>query len=158
MYPSSTPGSDAIRAQGAEMLASLIVAGASLALLGQRAHWAVRGPAFGPLHKLFGDVYGALQAVVDRLAERAAALGAVDPMGAAVVAVPVMLLPTGARALDVGLCALLAEQIDLYVATLTDAYWRAEELRLVADCNALQSVIEDVSKLGWMVRSHVVAA
>ncbi len=54
------------------------------------------------------------------------------------------------------LCGDLAVAVATYVADLCAAYERAEEMRLVADCNALQSVIEDVEKLGWMLRSHVV--
>ncbi len=134
------------------MHAALVVRGLSLALFAQRAHWAVRGPAFGPLHALFGDVYAGIGAAVDRLAERAATLGAVDPMGAA-ASVPVAPVkdPQGEA-----LCGDLAVAVATYVADLCGAYERAEEMRLVADCNALQSVIEDVEKLGWMLRSHVV--
>lgn len=158
MFPSPTPKSDAIRSQAAAMYAPLIVAGISLTLFAQRAHWAVRGPAFGPLHALFGNAYDGVSAVVDRLAERAAALGAEDPMGGGVGTVPVAALPAGADRLGFGLCATLADAIDAFVVALHAAYERAEEMRLVADCNALQSVIEDVEKLGWMVRSHVVEA
>lgn len=154
MFPSPTPKSEAIRSQAAAMYAPLVVACVTVSLFAQRAHWAVRGPAFGPLHALFGDVYDGVPAVADRLAERAATLGAVDPMGAAeTIAVPPLPSTDGLT-----LCVALAEVLEAFVVALHAAYDRAEEMRLVADCNALQSVIEDVEKIGWMVRSHVVTA
>lgn len=36
----------------------------------QEAHWNVKGPAFGPLHELFGDIYSFLDEAADVLAER----------------------------------------------------------------------------------------
>lgn len=154
MFPSPTPKSEAIRSQAAAMYAPLVVACVTVSLFAQRAHWAVRGPAFGPLHALFGDVYDGVSAAADRFAERAATLGAADPMGAAeTIAVPPLPSTDGLM-----VCAALAEVLDAFVVALHTAYDRSEEMRLVADCNALQSVIEDVEKIGWMVRSHVVTA
>lgn len=153
MYPSPDPRPEAIRAQGVEIMSNLALHGMSLALLAQRAHWAVRGPGFKPFHDLFGEVYSGLGAAVDRLAERAATLGAVDPMGGA-LSVAVVALPSCD---GLALCGLLATEVDAFAARLSDAYERVEEMRLVADANTVQSITEDVQKLGWMLRSHVVA-
>ena len=153
MYPSPDPRPEAIRAQGVEILSGLVLRGLSLSLLAQRAHWAVRGHGFKPFHDLFGEVYADLGAAVDRLAERAATLGAVDPMGA-VSSVAVVALPSCD---GLALCGLLATEVDAFAARLSDAHERVEEMRLVADANTVQSTTEDVQKLGWMLRSHVVA-
>ncbi|MBI4347141.1 MAG: DNA starvation/stationary phase protection protein [Elusimicrobia bacterium] len=39
-------------------------------------HWNVTGPYFGQLHKLFEEQYEALDEIIDRVAERARAVGA----------------------------------------------------------------------------------
>lgn len=154
MFPSPTPKSESIRARGVEVLTPLVQGGVALGLFALRAHWAVRGPAFGPLHELFGKVYDGLAETTDRLAECAAALGAVDPMGdAAALAVPKPAAVDG-----LALCRMLADAIDAYMVALHDGCDRVDELGLVADCNALADVNEAVRKLGWMVRSQVVTA
>lgn len=153
LLSSSDPSPEAIRARGIEVLREVVLQGMSLALLAQRAHWSVRGPMFGPLHALFGEVYGGVSGAVDRIAESCAVLGAGDVMGD-VLTVNVASLPTvdGLR-----LCLLLTDAIDAFVGQLYLAFERCEEMRLVADANALQSTAEDVRKLGWMVRSHTLA-
>ena len=42
-------------------------------------HWNVRGPFFGPLHKLFDDVYDRTGERLDKVAERIRAIGGVPP-------------------------------------------------------------------------------
>lgn len=153
MLLSTDPRPEAIRAQGAEMLRGLVLQGLALSLFVQRAHWAVRGPAFLPFHRLFGEVYDELGETIDTLAECAAALGAVDPMGDA-ASVPVAPLPTRD---GLALCAPMAAGIAGFLKAVYDAYERAEEMGLVADANALQSAAEAVRKLGWMVQSHTIA-
>src|ERR687884_1098354 len=41
----------------------------------RQAHWNVKGPHFGQLHRLFEEFYNALQASTDELAERIVQLG-----------------------------------------------------------------------------------
>ena len=43
----------------------------------KHAHWNVKGPAFIALHRLFDDLHGDVEEVVDELAERAVQLGGV---------------------------------------------------------------------------------
>lgn len=154
LFPSPDPNPEMIRARGIEVLRDVILQGLSLGLLAQRAHWAVRGPAFGLFHRLFGKVYDTATSAADRLAEGVAALGATDPMGDALTVNVAPLSTTDAMRL----CLMLADAIDAFVGRLYVAFECCEEMRLVADANALQSVAEDVRKLGWMVRSHVVSA
>lgn len=154
MFSSPTPRSDAARAEAVALLQPVVLEGMSLSLLAQRMHWAVRGPSFGPLHALFGEVYSTVAGFVDRLAERMATLGTEDPMGDA-AAVTVARLPTvdGLR-----LCAVLVPALDAFARSVYAAYQRLEEGGFCADSNALQDVLEGVEKLSWMVRSHTIAA
>lgn len=150
MHPSPTPRAEAIRAQGAEVLRPVVLTGLSVALLTQRAHWSVRGPDFAAFHALFGEVYKTLSAGVDRLAERVVTLGAEDALGGATA----VSMPTLPNCDGLALARVLAVEVVAYAAVLDVAYGRCEEMRLVADCNALQSVVEDVEKLGWTLLSH----
>src|SRR6266436_2954242 len=43
----------------------------------KQAHWNVKGPQFIALHKLFDEVYAAVEEYVDLLAERVVALGGI---------------------------------------------------------------------------------
>lgn len=152
MLPSPTPRPEGVRAQFVETLGALVLQGLSLGLFVQRAHWAVRGPDFLAFHRLFGEVYDGLATATDRLAERAATLGAVDPMGLT-MSVPVAALPTRD---GLALCQPITAGLTAHAAALSAAYARAEEMGLIADANALQSLVEDVEKLGWMVLTHTI--
>jgi hypothetical protein len=150
MYPSINPRPENVRKAGADLLMDLVLRGLSLALFVQRAHWATRGPGYLPFHRLFGEVYGGLAEANDRLAERAAALGIEDPMGEAMsVMVPTLPMRDG-----LGLCTPLADAVGSYMARVYEVYAKLEELRLVADANAVQSIAEDVEKLGTMIKNH----
>jgi starvation-inducible DNA-binding protein len=48
----------------------------SLYLKTWNCHWNVEGPWFASLHALFGEQYGALQSLIDEMAERIRARGA----------------------------------------------------------------------------------
>ena len=61
-------------------LNALLADAADLSLQAKQAHWALRGPDFIALHKLFDDVYGHAGDWADSIAERIAALGG-QPMG-----------------------------------------------------------------------------
>ena len=53
----------------------LLADAADLSMQAKQAHWALRGPHFIALHKLFDDVYGHAGEWADSIAERIAALG-----------------------------------------------------------------------------------
>lgn len=150
MYTSVNPRPENVRREGAKELMTLVLGGLSLALFVQRAHWATRGPSYLPFHRMFGEVYEGLSEVNDRLAERAASLGVEDPMGEA-TSVQVPALPTRD---GLKLCASLTDGFVAYLSRIYEVYAKLEELRLVADCNAVQSIAEDVEKLGTMIRNH----
>ena len=56
-------------------LNALLADAADLSMQAKQAHWALRGPHFIALHKLFDDVYGHAGEWSDTIAERVAALG-----------------------------------------------------------------------------------
>jgi starvation-inducible DNA-binding protein len=56
-------------------LNALLADAADLSLQAKQAHWALRGPNFIALHKLFDDVYEHAGEWADTIAERVAALG-----------------------------------------------------------------------------------
>jgi len=56
-------------------LNALLADAADLSMQAKQAHWALRGPNFIALHKLFDDVYEHAGEWADSIAERVAALG-----------------------------------------------------------------------------------
>ena len=63
----------------AEKLGVVLASSYTLMLKSQNYHWNVTGPAFGPLHELFGAQYAELFAAGDEIAERIRALGPFAP-------------------------------------------------------------------------------
>lgn len=154
-FQSPTPNPESIRAQGVEKLGPLVANGVVLYLAAQDAHWNVKGPNFGPLHALFGEVYSEVRAIVDRLAERVVTLGGA-PSGLSVVGSRPALEGQAAASQDgLALCASLAALLTAYVAMLDEAYRAIEGVRLTADANALQDAVETLEKLGWRLAAHL---
>ena len=75
------PKNSQLNLDGAEpvlaILQSLTSETTALALRCREAHWNVKGPNFGPLHELFGDVYDFTNDWTDTLAERVVQQGGV---------------------------------------------------------------------------------
>jgi starvation-inducible DNA-binding protein len=75
-----------VRANVVHLLNQLLCDGIDLQLQAKQAHWNVKGPHFISLHKLFDDVYAAVEGYVDLLAERVVQLGGIARGTAHVVA------------------------------------------------------------------------
>lgn len=158
MLPSPTPKSDAGRAQAVDLLNPLALEAVSVSLLARMAHWNVRGPAFGPLHELFGEVYDAMSGHADRIAERVATLGGIA-LGEVALQKGVNVTIPALGALDgLTMCGPVADALDAFSKRCGAAFDRLTEARFTADTNALQDVIESVEKLSWKVRSHIITA
>jgi len=69
-----------VREQVCVHLNQLLADAADLSMQTKQAHWALRGPNFIALHKLFDDVHDHCGEWTDSLAERVAALGG-QPLG-----------------------------------------------------------------------------
>lgn len=85
-YKTANGLADDIRANVSHLLSQLLSDGIDLQLQTKQAHWNVKGPHFMSLHKLFDDVYSAMDGYVDLLAERVVQLGGIARGTARVVA------------------------------------------------------------------------
>jgi len=155
-FQSPTPRPDADRAQACDALQPLVANGVALTLAAQDAHWNVKGPAFGPMHALFGEVYDTASDLVDRIAERVVTLGGTVSGMSVMGSRPVLATTSGPANHDgLALCASLAELLRAYVVMLDESYRLIEGLRMTADANALQDAVESLEKLGWKLAAHV---
>ena len=74
------------RTKMATLLNAWLADAIDLALQSKHAHWNVKGPSFQSLHRLFDDVYEAVDEYVDLIAERIVQLGGLaDGTAASVV-------------------------------------------------------------------------
>lgn len=153
-FRSPTPADEATRAKGAEMLQALVSNGLVLSLAAQDAHWNTKGPTFGPLHALFGEVYGAIGTIVDRLAERIVTLGGAASGLGIVGSRPGLAAVKPATQDGLAYCESLFQLVAAYAAEVRGAYMQAEELGLCANANALQDALESLEKLGWQLTAH----
>jgi starvation-inducible DNA-binding protein len=80
MHKTHNDLSQKVRESVCSGLNALLADTADLGLQAKQAHWAVRGPGFIALHKLFDDVYEHAGEWADDIAERVAALGG-QPQG-----------------------------------------------------------------------------
>lgn len=154
MFLTISPLPEAIRRQGIETLTPIVECAICAQLCAQDAHWNTKGMAYGALHPLFGEVYDALAGYTDRFAERIVSLGG-SVRGSLVLSrgwqPPEF--PTdqdGASFVRVVVKCLTEFNLSLHTA-----YARCEEMGMVGDANALQSVIEEVEKLGMKLTAHI---
>lgn len=75
MNPTHNDLPEKIRESVCAELNQLLAYSADLTLQAKQAHWALRGPNFIALHKLFDDIYAHAGEWADAIAERVAALG-----------------------------------------------------------------------------------
>lgn len=119
------------------------------------AHWNVRGPFFGPLHALFGEVYSAMAGLADRIAERSTTLGV--PVVANVnavagpedVAYPVAALTGEAHLQEI------AKRLRALAGALRASVAALDDLSDNVSSNMLTDIAEQVEKLGWKVIAHI---
>src|SRR5690349_12271851 len=77
LYPTRNDLPEDARAQVAELLNRRLADAVDLPMQCKQAHWNVKGPDFIALHELFDQVYEAVEAYVDLLAERVVQLGGI---------------------------------------------------------------------------------
>src|ERR1700688_3887492 len=75
-----------MRSQVIDLLNQRLADAIDLDTQAKQAHWNVKGPQFIALHKLFDEVYAAVEEYVDLLAERVVQLGGVAAGTARIVA------------------------------------------------------------------------
>lgn len=152
---SPVPLPEDVRERGVAVAQPVVDSGVALALVAQHAHWNVKGPSFGPLHALFGDLYDLASEVTDLLAERIVVLGGVANGLAVFGASP--RVAAGAAGVSDGLafCRMLAELALSYTAQAYPAVALLNQTGLIVDGNVYQDVLAKIEKVGWMLAAHV---
>jgi starvation-inducible DNA-binding protein len=77
VYSTGNDLPEKVRSQVIDLLNQRLADAIDLEAQTKQAHWNVKGPQFIALHKLFDEVYAAVEEYVDLLAERVVALGGI---------------------------------------------------------------------------------
>jgi starvation-inducible DNA-binding protein len=77
VYATSNDLPEKVRAQVIDLVNQRLADAIDLEAQAKQAHWNVKGPQFIALHKLFDEVYAAVEEYVDLLAERVVQLGGI---------------------------------------------------------------------------------
>jgi starvation-inducible DNA-binding protein len=148
---STVPDSDGLSAASA--LQTLLPQLVALTLDAKHAHWNVTGPAFLPLHALTDEIAADTRVWVDRVAERAVALGyTVDARPAQVASAVTEQFPAGPLT-DDEVIAELTGRIGAIAATARDSLVVLEQADPVAHGVTID-VIEGLEKYLWMLRAQ----
>lgn len=120
----------------------------ALSLICRQAHWNVKGPNFGPLHGLFGDVYEAAAGWSDTLAERAVQLGG------AVNATPASFAPQ-TKNNERGWLAIVAKGLATVANNLRGDIDECLDAKDQVTANLLADMAGQADKWLWKVESHL---
>lgn len=136
------------RVASAKVLSELLPALRALGMTAQDAHWRVRGPMFGSLHALFGDLYSFVGGIyADAVAERIAQF--FEPA-------PRSVLPTGGDLPTDGEVYATMEQLEQVDPVFLAKLQRdnsAHSLRNPSDWfKDLQAQLE---KYAWQIEAHI---
>ena len=137
-------------------LNQLLADTADLTLQSKQAHWAVRGPNFIALHKLFDDVYEHSGEWADSLAERVSALGG-QPRGtlqSAASATRLEPYPVDLVA-DRGHVERLSLALARYGAFLRGAIDEFAKLGDLGSADLVTEISREVDKDLWFVEAHL---
>lgn len=140
------------RLTAASALQKLLPELVALTLNAKQAHWNVTGPAFLPLHALTDEIAADVRAWVDRVAERAVALGFSVDARPGTVAVVGGQFPAG-RVSDHEAIAELVEHIDDVTATARSSIADLERVDVVAH-DLTVAVLEGLEKYRWMLSAQ----
>ena len=122
----------------------------------KQAHWNVKGPNFIALHKLFDEVYAAVEEYVDLIAERIVQLGGIAQGTARAVA--------GRSELDEYPIAMasgeehvkcLSEALAAFGSRIRFAIQETDELEDADSADICTEISRGVDKWLWFVEAHV---
>ena len=139
-----------------DALADLLANEVSLYIATRGAHWNVVGPNFGALHKFFEAQYEALDDILDDVAERMRALGAVAPASVGAYA--------KAKSIDDGAggaknASAMIESLLKAHETIIKQLREIEEISDDADDSGTEDFAtglkEEHEKMAWMLRAHL---
>src|SRR3989449_3832266 len=121
----------------------------------KQAHWTVKGPSFIGLHKLFDEVYEAVEGYVDSIAERIVQLGGIaeGTVGAvegrsALIDYP-LTLATGAEHV-----AALSDALSGFARAARVGIEEMQELKDADSADLLTEISRGVDKWLWFVEAH----
>jgi starvation-inducible DNA-binding protein len=137
-------------------LNQLLADASDMAMQAKQAHWALRGPNFIALHKLFDDVYEHAGEWADAIAERAAALGQ-QPKGTLQSAAtatrlepyPVSLVPDHEHVQRIALA------LGRFGAYLREAIAEFDKLGDAGSADLATEISREVDKDLWFVEAHL---
>lgn len=156
MFSSPSSLSDEQREAVARAINNAMLDVLALGAVARKAHWNVRGLAFGELHKLFGKLYAVTTERADVLAEYVAMLG-VPVLGDHVDVAEEAQVDrlTNGTAEGLALCEALLEATK---KTLAEVDAAAQVVGGAGDRNGEQLLIDAsiaIHKLGWMLAAHL---
>ena len=127
----------------------------NLGLHAKSAHWNVRGPNFIALHKLFDEVYEAVEQHTDEIAERLAALGGMAEGDLASIQSHSVLGDHPLQASETEHIAALADALATFSGQMRAAFMSAEEAGDPATSDLCTEIIRSIDKHRWFVESHL---
>jgi len=127
----------------------------ALARITKQAHWNVKGPHFRPIHEHLDEIYAAVDAAVDEVAERLAALGASPSGQSREVSENTRLepLPLGFIR-DRQVVELMTDRLGMAVQTTRERMATIEEPDPVT-ADLFHGILETLEKHLWMLRSQM---
>jgi starvation-inducible DNA-binding protein len=117
-------------------------------------HWTVTGRQFYNLHKLFEDLYEELAEVVDTLAERLMAIGAL-PVLTLAEQLKNSRLKEDASPKTGSMVSNIVADLDKMTAFLRDLAREAERAQDVATMNLADGIADKNEKALWMLRAYL---
>jgi len=155
LYPTKNDLPENTRREVAELLNARLADCIDLEAQCKQAHWNVKGPTFIALHKLFDEIYGAVEDYADLIAERIVQLGGIAEGTVGVVAQRTTLVDY----------PLALSKDSEHVAALSDAlagFGRAvrvgiEEMNDLQDAGSadiLTEISRGIDKWLWFVEAH----
>lgn len=125
-----------------------------LALAAKQAHWNVKGPNFGELHRLFDELASAASSWADTMAERIAAFALIAEGTLAAVVQRTSLPPYPVTLLDgAGHVKALADRLSLFGNTIREAIERTLKLRDNGTADIYTEISRAADKLLWMLEA-----
>ena len=141
-----------------EVLQGCLADGTDLFNATRQAHWNVKGPHFGELHKLFEQFYGELAEATDDLAERIVQLGG-TANGTTQVLEKSTRLPPYPTDLYAGLdhVKALADRYAMVAKALREGIDQTDEAGDADTADLLTEKSRATDKMLWMLEAHLPA-
>jgi starvation-inducible DNA-binding protein len=155
MMRSPSPLPDNVRQKSGERINDATIDLLGLASVARKAHWNVRGPLFGQLHALFGELYDLATSHADKLAEHVAMLGLVVRGDHVEIAKDAEAEPIDEETDGLELAELIFDRTQTTIAELAKAQKDVQKLGNEDGFQLLLDTTIALSKLGWQLGSYL---